>query len=188
MLLSILQERLTTEVSCFQPNSIAPNLVFHCSQFPWSCENKVREKSQAKSLLPVVGLEGNTECEESVHCSIYGCGNGRAQGLAQQPAFLLGFMSARPLHLMWGLPGREISESSVGCVCVRTLTGNSQTIPSKQSQPHRAGVILIDSSSLLSWFLLYKWICCVRWLVHLVQQPCLNILSVVTAAWIFRFG
>lgn len=117
MLLSILQERLTTEASCSQPNSIAPNLVFHCSQFPWRCENKVREKSQAKSLLPAVGLEGNTEREESVHCSLYGCGNRRAQGLAQQPGFFLGFMSARSLHLLWGLPGRERSESSVVCVC-----------------------------------------------------------------------
>lgn len=140
MLLSILQERLTTEVSCFQPNSIAPNLVLHCSQFPWSCENKVREKSQAKSLLPVVGLEGNTECEESMHCSIYGCGNGRAQGLAQQPAFLLGFMSARSLHLVWGLPGREISESSVGCVCQdsdREFSDHSiQTVTTTQSWSH----------------------------------------------------
>lgn len=86
---------------------------------------------------------------------------------------------------------REIRVTSGVCVCVRDseeMDREFSDLFSPNSHSHsRAGIILIYSSSLLLWFLVYKWICWVRWLVHLVQQPCLSTSSVLQQQ-IFRFG
>lgn len=135
-LLSNLQERLGTRCLLAQPQT----LFFIVPSFHGAVKTKSEKKARPESVLPAVGLEGNTEREGSVHCSIYGCGNRRAQGLQQQPGFFLEFVSARSLHPFWGVPGTEGSGSSVVCVCARVSEqlDNSQTSQSKHSQPQQS--------------------------------------------------
>lgn len=151
------------------------------ASFHGAVKTKSEKKARPKSLLPAVGLEGNTEREESLHCSVHGCGTRRARGWALQPGFSLEFMSARSLQLCWGLPGTEGSESA-WCVCQGLWAAGQGILRALIPVSHNhstAGIILIDCSSLLVWFLVYKWICRLRWFVHLVQQRCLSTPSVL---------
>lgn len=143
------------------------------ASFHGAVKTKSEKKARPKSLLPAVGLEGNTEREESLY-------------MAVETGELRAWHSSLVSLWNWCLQGHcispeaEGSESAVLCVCV-CVRGSEQLDRefSDQAQPQHSW----NHFNCLQQFAVVvpvcKWICWVRWLVHLEQQPCLFTPSVL---------
>lgn len=108
-------------------------LFFTVPSFHGAVKTKSEKKARPKSLLPAVGLEGNTEGEESVQGSIYGCGAGE---LRAWHSSLVSLWTSSLLRSPWDRGVR----ASLGCVSgpLSSWTGSSQSSQSKQSQPQQS--------------------------------------------------
>lgn len=152
-------QQSTRKAGSKMPPSTAPNLVFHCSQFPWSCENKVREKSQARVSAASCWLRREYRTWGISALLYIWLWKQESSGLAAAAWFLSGVclckVTASLLRCPW-----DRGIWVIGWVCVPGSLSSWKILRPLSPNTHnhsRAGIILIDSSFLLWWFLLYKY-------------------------------